>query len=576
MRNITGVICISVAFLFAGAVLSTADAEQRNRADLVRAELAKYEHRALTYDASVLSAKDKEFLKKMLIAATLVDEINMLQIDPQNIEYMQDVQKNGSPDDKMLFHRNQGPWCLEGDDPMCNALSSLPPKRIGWAFWPEGMNESTLGKMEKELNAADLMSPFTYVKKGNEGYLAVPYARAPVISGRMKRLAEILREAADLTDEPTLKKFLRSRAKAFETAAPFPYDASDYDWIALKGPWEVTVGPYETYKEPMRKKAQFEMYIAREDEKVGARLARYKSHLQEFENVFAAFIGRELYRAKKLDPRIQIRAVELVKAAGDGRAPHGATVAYHLPNRGRAVDEGLYKKVMLLNHMRLFTPLMQKRAKLALAVAQTGLVDEWADIMNTTFHEFAHGFGAHEELSIVVDGQRTTVGRALGSIETLMEELKADVASLWFVPYLAEKGLVEKGEIDKRYATAVMHLFGLLQYSLKGTYPQMAAVEVGNLMEHGALVYDAKTGRFTIDFEKFPPAVNDLMKKIVVIQVTGDKAGAESLRERYVKKIAENKFEFQPLLKEPMARLKAAFDKADLKSFAIDYEVTGL
>ena len=566
--------CFLLTFVAVAANAATQD--MQNREALVRAELAKYEHRILTYDASSLSEKDKNFLHRMLAAARIVEEINMLQINPDNLKYAEEVGKSGSEDDKMLFHRNQGPWCLESDDLVCNALKSMPPKKIGWGFWPEGMDDKMLSEIEKQPDAENLLSPFTYVAREGGIFKAVPFASQSLISDQMERLAVELKEATKFTDEPTLKKFLNSRAKAFEAKSAFPYDASDFNWIALKGPWEVTVGPYETYKEPMKKKAQFEMYVARENPEVSGQLSLYKKNLQEFEEHFAGFIGKDLYKAKKLDSRIQIRAVELIKAAGDGRSPHGATVAYHLPNRGKSVEEGLYKKVMLLNHMRLFTPLMQKRAQVALAKEQVSYVDEWADIMNTTFHEFAHGFGTHEELQIVVNGEKTTVGKALGPIETLMEELKADVASLWFIPYLVEKGLMQKDEVEKRYTTAVMHLFGLLQYSLKGTYPQMAAVEVGNMMEKGALSFDPKTARFTINFEKMPDAINGLMKKIVTIQVTGDKKSAEALRDQYVEKVAEEKFEFQPLLKEPLVRLKAAFDKAKLKSFAIDYEVKGL
>ncbi len=555
---------------------SFASQRETKRKELVASELARYEHRILTYDASGLMERDKTFLRRMLTAAKIVEEINMLEINPRNLDFMSDVAQTGTGDDRALFHRNQGPWCLENDDLLCNALKSLPQKRIGWGFWPEGMDEKKLSEIEGLPNAEELLSPFTFVEEQGGRLRAVPFASSPLLSSRLKRLASELREAARFTDERTLVKFLRSRAAALETKLAFPYDASDYDWIALKGPWEVTVGPYETYKEPMRKKAQFEMYVARENHKVSYELALYRKNLQEFEEHFAGFIGKDIYKARKLDPRIQIRAVELITAAGDGRSPHGATVAYHLPNRGGSVEEGLYKKVMLLNHMRLFTPLMQKRAKVALAGDQTLLVDEWADIMNTVFHEFAHGFGPHEELPIVVDGKKTAVGKALGSSETLMEELKADVASLWFLPYLAKKGMVAAGDMQKRYTTAVMHLFGLLQYSLKGTYPQMAAVEVGNMMEEGALRYDAGTGLFTIDFEKMPAAVEKLMKKIVTIQIAGDRTAAEALRERYVKKLGDEKFEFQPLLKKPLTRLKEAFDKAKLKSFAIDYEVKGL
>ncbi len=565
-----------VVVILAGAVRAAVIDKERRRQLLVAAELGKYEHRVLTYDASSLSEKEKSFLKHMLEAAKIVGEINMLQINPKNLAFKEEVEKTGSNADKMLFHRNQGPWCLEIEDSLCNALASMPEKRIGWGFWPAGMNDKMLAQIEKMKDAKELMSPFTFVVREEEKFKAVSFASSPLIAERMRALASHLREAVKFTDEPSLVRFLESRAKAFETKSSFPYDESDFDWIALEGPWEVTVGPYETYKEPFKTKAQFEMYVAREDPKVGAELSAYKKHLQEFERHLADFTGKDIYKARKLDPRIQIRAAQLIHAAGDGRNPHGATVAYHLPNRGKSVETGLYKKVILLNHMRLFTPLMQKRAKIALAGDQASLVDEWADIMNTTFHEFAHGFGAHEELAIVVDGKKTTVGEALGTAETLMEELKADVASLWFIHYLVKTGLMRPEEVNKRYTTAVMHLFGLLQYSLGGTYPQMAAVEVGNMMEKGALKFDSASGRFTIHFDRMPAAIDDLMKKIVTIQVTGDKDGAEALRQRYVKKIAADKFEFAPLIKEPLAKLKAAFDKAKLKSFAIDYEVTGL
>ena len=550
--------------------------KERTRETLVVQELGKYEHRVLTYDATALSEMEKSFLRHMLAAAKIIEEINMLQINFKNLEFREQIGGEGSPADQELFHRNQCPWCLEINDSSCNALKSLPEKSIGWNFWPQAMNEKLLEAFEKMPDGKSLLSPFTYVEKKNDKYIAIPFAAHSLIADRMKKLAQELRAAIAFTNEPSLKKFLRSRAKAFETKSDFPYDDSDYDWIALEGPWDVTVGPYETYKEPMKQKAQFAMYIAREDRNVGKELSVFKDHLQEFEHHFAEFIGEDLYKSRKLDPRIEIRAVELIFAAGDARSPHGATVAYHLPNRGKAVEESLYKKVLLINHMKLFTPLMQKRAHVALAQNQVSQVDEWADIMNTTMHELAHGFGAHEELAINVDGQKTTVGKALGSWETLMEELKADVASLWFIPYLIKQKLMKPEEAEKRYATATMHLFGLLQYSLNGTYPQMAAIETGNLMEQKALTFDAKNRRFTIHCDRIADAVSSLLKKIVTIQLTGDRLAAETLRDRYVKKISDEVFEFQPLLKDPMASLKQIFDQEKLKSYAIDYAVTGL
>ncbi|MFH1873616.1 MAG: hypothetical protein ABH859_00305 [Pseudomonadota bacterium] len=565
---------ILIVLLSCNCLAAVSD-QQKKRDDLVAEELKKYKHKEIKYDASDLSAKDQAFLKRMLKAAQIVEEINMLQLNPHNLEYQKEVQNVGSRKDKILFHRNQSCWCSENQDVLCNACPGLPDRKIGWDFWPDDMNENLLKDFEKLPNASALLSPFTYVKADKfKKYSAIPFASYPLIADQIKRLADVLRLAATDAQDLTLKKFLRSRARAMEAKQAFSYDSSDLDWIGLQGPWELTIGPYETYKEPFKHKAQFEMYLGRIHPEVTKKLNVYKKYLQDFENHFANFVGKELYKPRKLDKGVVIRAIDVIYAAGDGRSAHGATVAYHLPNRGRAIEKGLSKKVLLVNHMQLFGPLMKKRAKVSLVKDQVALVQEWSDIMNTTFHEFAHGLGAHEELKIRdVKGRQTTVSQALGSMETLMEELKADVASQWFVPYLVKQGLLKPEEVNSRYATAVQHLFGLIQYSLKGTYAQMAAVELGNLMDYGVLRYDQEEEKFDINFEKYHGAVEQLLKRVATIQLTGDKDGAQALRDQYVKKDKGDQYQLLSPLNDFIAQLKQAFEDEKLKSYAIDYKV---
>ena len=56
----------------------------------------------------------------------------------------------------------------------------------------------------------------------------------------------LLREAAELTAQPTLKRFLTSRADAFLTN---DYYASDVAWMELDASIEPTIGPYEVYED---------------------------------------------------------------------------------------------------------------------------------------------------------------------------------------------------------------------------------------------------------------------------------------------------------------------------------------
>ena len=59
-------------------------------------------------------------------------------------------------------------------------------------------------------------------------------------------MAGLLREAADLTSAPSLKKFLQARADAFLSN---DYYASDVAWMELDAPIEPTIGPYEVYED---------------------------------------------------------------------------------------------------------------------------------------------------------------------------------------------------------------------------------------------------------------------------------------------------------------------------------------
>ncbi len=549
-------------------------AERKRR---VHKELVQYNPITLRYDATGLSAADKKLVKALGEAVSLVEELNMLQIHPKNLRYDREIAERGTADDKLLYLRYQRPWCFDDEHEACNAHPKGVAKQVGLYHWPKGMTDAEFKQISAAPNKKELLSNFTVVRRDGPGkWKAIPYAADKLLGPRMKKLAAKLREAATHTSEATLKKFLVSRAKAFEDKSPFPYDASDYDWIALAGKWEVNVGPYEVYKNPRHIKARFKMVFGLTDPKLTAELARFKKVLQQMENGLAKLVGPKIYKARKLDPRIAVRAIRVLGAGGDARAPKGATVAFHLPNRGKSVDEGLYKKVMLVNHSFAFSPIVVRRAALVLAVDQQKYVDKIAGITNTTFHEFSHGFGSHDELKIQgKDGKQTTVHEALKEHTTLMEELKADVTSFWLIAWSQKQGWLKPNQAKVRYVTGLMHILGLSGYPLKGTYPRMVAVQLGWYMDHGGVTWE--NGRFRVDFEKLPAAVESLTKKVATLQLTGDHAGASALIARYVKTVVpKKKYEYVGKIKAPLLQMKAAFKKANIKSVAISYQVTGL
>lgn len=552
--------------------------EEDPRQALLEEEWELYADEVISHDASALPDEEKVMLRHLLNAARIVEELHMLQLNPKNLEWRDRIMKGGTELEKKIFSRFQSPWCADNESPDCCALAEKPPREIGAMHWPEDMTEEEYESLGRQINGKELLSPFTVVDRGDSGKLeAIPYSRTEILGPRMKALSEELREASRHTSEKSLERFLVARADALISDDPYPYDSSDYEWIALKGDWEVTVGPYETYKNPRQLKALFEMYVGREDEKITGELARFKDNLQDMEDSLAKLVGPEIYKSRKLDKRISIRAVDIWMASGDGRRDRGATVAFHLPNRGRSVDDGLYKKVMMVNHSLAFEPVTRARAGQILDPGQLGLVDAQADIKNVTFHEFSHGFGAYHEMKVTnPKGKETTVKEALKEFDSLMEEEKADTFGLWLLSFEKAKGWVDEEQEKMRYTSAIMHALGLLQYPLSGTYPRMVAIQLGWYLDRGGITWDEEEGRFTVHFDKMPAAVESLAKKVATIQLTGDYAQARELVETYIEKKGEGEYALKGPLAQARKVMMDKFAAAGIKSPSLRYEVTGL
>src|SRR5205823_6911896 len=87
---------------------------------------------------------------------------------------------------------------------------------------------------------------FSVVRRSGNTFTLVPYSIE--YQGELERAASLLREAAQIATEPTLKNFLSRRADAFLSNN---YYDSDVAWMELKGAIEPTIGPYEVYEDEL-------------------------------------------------------------------------------------------------------------------------------------------------------------------------------------------------------------------------------------------------------------------------------------------------------------------------------------
>ena len=193
--------------------------------------------------------------------------------------------------------------------------------------------------------------------------------------------------ASVLTDNPSLKTFLRSRATAFITN---DYYQSDKDWMDLDSKIEVTIGPYETYEDGfLGLKASYEAFVTITDPVQSANLVKFKSYLPDMEQNLPIEDDMKTDRGSESP----IRVVDLVYASGDARKSV-QTLAFNLPNDERVRKEKGAKKVMLKNNIiNKFNKILTPIAKTLMSSQQMSYLDGDSFFNNVLFHELSHSLG---------------------------------------------------------------------------------------------------------------------------------------------------------------------------------------
>ena len=476
----------------------------------------------LRVDTSRMSPGDKAALIKLIAAGRVVNHIFLQQLWSGNLAMLKTLGQDSSPLGKArleYFWLNKGPWS-DLDDHMA-FLPNAPEKKLpGANFYPEHMTKEQFESWVKTLSteARTLAEGFfTVIRQGPDGKLrAVPYSEE--YRTDLATCAQYLRDAAKATDNMTLKKFLETRAAAFLSN---DYYASDIAWMDLDAPLDVTIGPYETYNDDIfGYKAAFEAYVNLRDDAETAKLRFFGDHMQEVENNLP-IDGK--YRNAKIGALSPIRVVNQVFASGDG--DHGVkTAAYNLPNDERVVHEKGSKRVMLKNVQEAkFHSTLEPIAKTVLtASAQPGLSFD-SFFTHILAHEMSHGIGPHQ---ISVNGRSTTPRQELKELYSAIEEAKADVLGLYMLQHFYDRGYLNHVE-TKLYTTFLASSFRTLRFGLNEAHGKGMALQFNYLTDKGAFVHTPNG--WQVDAAKIRGGVRDLAHDLLMIEATGDYAGAKKM-----------------------------------------------
>ena len=478
----------------------------------------------LSPDLDHLDATQRAVLGKLVDAAKIMNAMFQQQATPCFDELRAHVlalPRQQRTDLLRYFDINFGPWDRrQHHEPF-----------LGDRAHPEGANyypqDLTAAEREQiEVGQDGLDGLFTMVRRDQTGALAaIPYSE--FFADRLQQAAQLLREAADLTENATLRAFLRARAAAFLSD---DYYESDMLWMDLDSMVEVTIGPYETYEDGLfGYKAAFEAFVTVTDPVESARLADFKDELPWLE---AHLPIPDQYKNFDRGSESPIRVVDEVYSAGDTRAGI-QTIAFNLPNDERVREAKGSKKVLLRNVMKAkFDQILMPIARTLVAEDQLGDLTAESFFLHTLWHEMSHGLGPGR---IVKGGRDTEVRLELKEHYSTLEEAKADAMGEWDIFVLARAGRDYFGpEIYREQAaTYLAGLFRSVRFGIAEAHGQANAIQFNYLTQQGAVRYDESTGRFGIDVETFEKAIEDLVAEICLIQAEGDYEAAGAFIQRY-------------------------------------------
>jgi peptidase M49-like protein len=493
----------------------------------IEKRVAQFAPTPLSADLSSLAAGDRQVLDKLVEAAKLMNEIFLRQAwvgNPPMREQLRANRGEHAEAGRQYFTINFGPW-----DRLAERQPFIgdKPHPKGAGYYPEDMSKEELeGWIAKHPGDKEAFtSTVTVIRRGqSQGLTAIPYSRE--YAEWLGPAARLLREAAALTQNGSLKKFLELRAAAFESD---DYFASDLAWMDLDAPVEVTIGPYETYEDDLfGYKAAFEAFVTVNLPKESAALARYKERLPWLErNLPIPDEDKNLNRGTESP----IRVVDTVYSSGDTRAGV-QTIAFNLPNDERVREAKGSKKVLLHNTMRAkYDRILLPIAERVLDPAQVKDVSFDAYFNEVLHHELSHGLGPG---TITINGRKTEVRLELKELFSTLEEAKADVMGVYNILALIQQREMPSGLRQSLEPTYVAGLFRSARFGVDEAHGQGVVAQFNYLQQKGALEIDAQ-GRVHAVSEKFPGAIRDLLHDMLMLQAAGDYAGTKRFLDTYGK-----------------------------------------
>lgn len=347
---------------------------------------------------------------------------------------------------------------------------------------------------------------------------AVPYSVA--YADEMMRSFGLLNEAADAVagSDPQFARYLRNRARDLISD---DYESGDAAW--LKGRFKnlnAQIGAYESYDDELiGTRAFYGLSLLATRTQESAALREAMNGIQALED------SLPYERHKKVQEDIPVGVYDVIADFGQTR---GGNTATNLPNEAYLVER--YGSIILLRANIMRNPDIFKGSGdifgAAIVPEQARHLTGDANFYRTLWHEVGHYIGP----DLTASGQTLDV---IGADANLMEELKADLVSLFVAKELRRRDYYTADQLRAVYASGILRTLQNNKPRREQPYNMMQLMQWNWFLDRKVLSFDPASGRLSIDYERYHDAVRDLLKQVITLQEGGDAKAVAAFVDRW-------------------------------------------
>ena len=509
----------------------------------------------LTPDAPeylALDEGDKKALIHLVKAANIIGRVN-LQLDcHDNLDfeaYLKREIKNGNKRAKLtkiLFDAQKG---MNAVDTMSNKINlakgikELPGKGV----YPKDLSVKEFHKILTEMIEAKkidevkkVLNQRSVVERSGKHLVGIDYVDK--FREEFQKAADELEKAAETSTNEDFNEYLILQSKALRTADP-TFDAfADKKWATLQDtPLEFTI-TRENYEDEMTgtimENSELVNLLSKHgitptpkdflggrvgivNKKGTEALTAIKKYLPELAKNMPYADEYEQNISPGKDTKQTMVDVDMVQAAGDvGAYRGGITLAENLPNDDKpSLQIGGGRRNVYHRQIRFISDKkkLQERLDAVLDKDQHKYYLDEADHWFTIGHENAHSLGPKKACE------------KLGKYRNIIEENKADMASLASVDLLTELGMYTEEQRKQILVTVVADNFLKSKPNLSQAHRVRTVMQNKYMAERGA--YELVDGKIHVNIDKVVPAAQEMLKEIIRLQIDEDFERAD----KYVK-----------------------------------------